>query len=127
MTPNKRPYTLSEAALRQRKEASAAKLRKRALSPENLARFTMAIPPHVWNESGDIHTMFPALPKDAPMSAHQSRASQIRNHKLRTGQITGTARGGRKSIPTKCSRCGNMCNSSREAWNHCLTPRTPKA
>lgn len=136
--PNKRKYNLSEAAIQQRRTASAAARQKRVAAYTDLCREQERVElrrhePYMdsicfQTTSGSIVPVSPPreftdiyapLPKDAPNSEHQSRAALIRMHKLRNGQISGSARGGRPRIARNCPRCGVSCDTARGALTHC--------
>lgn len=137
--PPKRKYTLSDAALAQRLAASHARHGKRATDPPALAVGLYdlawkdgqhigtvdiyATKPHGLTGSPDIYA---PLPKDAPNSEHQRRAALIRMHKIRTGELAGSSRGGRRKISRACTQCNAPCDSAREARDHCRQARTPK-
>ena len=70
-----------------------------------------------------VADLFAPLPKDAPNSEHQSRAARIRVHMLKTGQIAGSSRGGRRHVPRPCPRCNAECSTAREARDHCRIAR----
>lgn len=128
--PNKRTYTLSDAARTQRRLASQAAKNKRAIAAyvaicrtqetESLRR---AEPYVDCLAMGIDPAMFPPLPKDAPNSEHQSRAARIRVHMLKTGAISGSARGGRRHVARPCPRCNVECSTAREARDHCRIAR----
>lgn len=112
VTSTSRTYTLSPAALAQRR-ANAAKLRAVSV----MAGVDAESP------TSEIVRMFPQLPKGAPNSEHQRRTALIRVHLIKTGVISGRAVGGRRKIQTSCQRCGTPCESARDAWLHCSVPR----
>lgn len=134
-----RSYTLSEAAMRQRKAASEAAKRKRIprhlkgiatpSAPQGLATAaTLTVTAEdpatntIWLSS-DLVDIFAPLPKDAPNSAHQSRAALIRQHRIKTGEISGSSVGGRRKVARFCPQCGSEQPGAREAQNHCRVAR----
>lgn len=92
--------------MRQRKAASEAAKRKR----------------HIERQPKPVD-IFAPLPKDAPNSAHQSRAALIRQHRLKSGELPASSAGGRHKVPRFCLRCGEEQPSAREAQNHCRVAR----
>lgn len=112
-------YSLSDAALQQRRNASAAKLRKRATpAPESIID-----PNDADAVQAEILRLFPPIPKDSTMSAHQARNARIRGYLITLGLVQN--RGGRRVTARVC-RCGTPCASTREARDHCRRPRVKK-
>lgn len=141
----KRKYTLSDAALAQRRRVSPFAQKKRAtgdaIARELPSALTAAIKDICRQESdalkldiADHHRkmdklddyirgIFAPLPKDAPNSEHQRRAALIRMHKIRNGELSGSSRGGRRKVSRSCTQCGESCDSAREARDHCRQTR----
>lgn len=128
MSTSKRKYTLSEAALAQRRRVSPFAAKKRATEPCGTNADTMAAQVAAMRALAveEFHRILAPLPPDAPNSAHQSRAALIRMHKIRNGELSGSARGGRRKVSRPCAQCGHECGSAREARDHCRNARIPK-
>lgn len=145
MNHGKRKYTLSDAALAQRRRVSPFAQKKRAtgdaVARELPSALTAAIKDICRQESDALKIeiaehdrkmaelddymrgVYVALPKDAPNSDHQRRAALIRMHKIRTGELAGSSRGGRPRISRACAQCKAPCDSAREARDHCRQAR----
>lgn len=121
MSIGKRPYTLSEAALAQRRRVSPFAKKKRATEPHGLI---LNVDPSQLPPAHEIHAsdIFAPLPKDAPHSEHQRRAALIRGHQIRNGTLSGSV-GGRRKVSRACAQCGEPCDSAREARDHCRVAR----
>ena len=121
----KRKYTLSEAALAQRRRVSPFAARKRDAEAPRANADTLAVQVQTMRAlaAEEFDRMFAPLPKDAPNSEHQRRAALIRMHKLRNGELSGSSRGGRHKVSRSCAQCGSSCDSAREARDHCRVTR----
>lgn len=142
ITPMPRSYTLSDKALQQRRAASPFARKKRAkeidrsipaavlsairdiCAAENVA-LKIEIANHNKHkaELADYMHGFPPLPPTATFADHQRRAALIRGSKIRKGEITGAARGGRPTTQRECARCQAVCDTARGARDHCRVAR----
>ncbi len=114
---DKRKYTLSEAALAQRRRVSPFSKKKRATEPHIATASDATL-------QAEILRRFPPLPPGSLTSEHQSRNARIRNYRMSLGLVPN--RGGRPRMKTPCARCGHDCETAREAWKHCRESRPRK-
>ena len=125
MSIGKRKYTLSEAALAQRRRVSPFAKQKRATEAPASMGLALHVDPSALPPAHEIHAsdVYAPLAKDAPNSEHHRRAALIRVHKIRAGELSGSTRGGRRKVSRNCAQCGTACDSAREARDHCRVSR----